>query len=312
MRTDGAQVVGVALRPLAAQLHFQQEFVLNAVTERIVLLDEPNHDDPRALSSVAGPALMIQTIAAAARDPKVDIEKMERLWAMHEKLTQRASEQAFNDAMSAAQSEMGPISADATNPQTKSNYATYAKLDGILRPIYTRHGFAISFDEGDGAPESHVRMLAYVSCAGHTRTYKADMPADGKGAKGGDVMTKTHAGGAARSYGMRYLLKMIFNVAVGEFDNDGNGGLTRDEWLAAWLKSIKNARNVGELRSVMQQALQEADSENDQDAKDRFHVAQADKMATTQRPSKQAATPAPSSQTNDRKPVAIDPDDLPY
>ena len=49
------------------------------------------------------------------------------------------------------------------------------------------------------------------------------MPADGKGAKGGDVMTKTHATGSATSYGMRYLLKMIFNVAVGtEKDDDGN------------------------------------------------------------------------------------------
>jgi hypothetical protein len=54
------------------------------------------------------------------------------------------------------------------------------------------------------------------------RRYQADMPADGKGAKGGDVMTKTHATGSGMSYGMRYLLKMIFNVAVGEDDTDGN------------------------------------------------------------------------------------------
>jgi len=36
-------------------------------------------------------------------------------------------------------------------------------------------------------------------------------------------MTKTHAAGSAMSYGMRYLLKGIFNVAVGEDDDDGNG-----------------------------------------------------------------------------------------
>jgi hypothetical protein len=48
------------------------------------------------------------------------------------------------------------------------------------------------------------------------------MPADGKGAKGGDVMTKTHAAGAAASYGQRYLMKNIWNVAVGEEDVDGN------------------------------------------------------------------------------------------
>lgn len=35
-------------------------------------------------------------------------------------------------------------------------------------------------------------------------------------------MTKTHAAGSAMSYGMRYLLKMIFNVAIGEDDDDGN------------------------------------------------------------------------------------------
>jgi ERF superfamily len=47
------------------------------------------------------------------------------------------------------------------------------------------------------------------------------MPADGKGAKGGDVMTKTHAAGSAFTYGQRYLLKMIFNIAIGD-DDDGN------------------------------------------------------------------------------------------
>ena len=168
-------------------------------------------------------ANLLHTIAAAARDPQVDIEKMERLWQMHEKLSQRAAEEVFNTRMNAAQAEMSPISADATNTQTKSRYATYAKLDGVLRPIYTKHGFAISFNTGEGAPEGHVRVLAYVSCGGFTRTYHCDMPADGKGAKGGDVMTKTHATMSADSYGMRNLLKKIFNVAVGELDDDGNG-----------------------------------------------------------------------------------------
>ena len=60
-----------------------------------------------------------------------------------------------------------------------------------------------------------MRVVCYVSLGAHTRKYKADMPADRKGAKGGNVITKTHATGAAMSYGMRYLLKYIFNVAIG-------------------------------------------------------------------------------------------------
>lgn len=142
---------------------------------------------------------------------------------MAKELAQDEAQRDFNTAMGLAQSEMGRVAADANNPQTRSKYATYAALDRVLRPVYTKHGFAISFDTGDGAPDGHVRILAYVThSGGFTRTYRADMPNDGKGAKGGDVMTKTHASGAAMSYGMRYLLKMIFNVAVGEDDKDGN------------------------------------------------------------------------------------------
>ena len=168
-------------------------------------------------------ASIIQVIERAALNPDVDIEKMERLLAMHERILDRNAEQEFNMAMVAAQTGMRPVSADATNPQTRSKYASYTALDQALRPVYTREGFCLSFDGGDGAPDNYVRVLCYVGhTGGHTRTYHTDMPADGKGAKGGDVMTKTHAAGAAFTYGQRYLLKLIFNVAIGEYDDDGN------------------------------------------------------------------------------------------
>jgi hypothetical protein len=175
---------------------------------------EPVANDPLALIGV---------IERAATNPAVDIEKMERLLAMQERIVARESEIAFNTAMSAAQAEMGRVSADAENPQTKSRYASYAQLDRALRPIYIKHGFSLSFGEADCPRAEYVRVTCDVAhSAGHRRVYHRDMPADGKGAKGGDVMTKTHAAGAAQSYGMRYLLKGIFNVAVGEDDRDGN------------------------------------------------------------------------------------------
>lgn len=183
------------------------------------------HDEaPLAnLQPISESAAILQIIERAARDPNVDMDKMERLMAMRDREFSRQSEQAFNEAMKAAQAEMRSISADANNSQTNSKYATYAKLDSVLRPIYTKHGFSVSFDEADSPKPDHIRCVAYVAHdAGFTRTYRKDMPADGKGAKGGDVMTKTHATGAAASYGMRYLLKGIFNVAVGEDDTDGN------------------------------------------------------------------------------------------
>lgn len=174
-----------------------------------------------ALPAVSASDQMLAMIERASRDPQVDVAKMRELLAMRKEIADEDARFAFDEAMTAAQSEMRPIATDANNPQTKSKYASYLALDKALRPIYTKHGFALSFNTADGAPESYVRVVCDVSRAGHTRRYQIDMPADGKGAKGGDVMTKTHATGAAMTYGQRYLLKMIFNIAVGA-DDDGN------------------------------------------------------------------------------------------
>lgn len=209
-----------------------------------------------AVPAVETAAGIVAVIERAAMNPDVDIEKMERLLVMQERIMARNAETAFNGAMSLAQAEMRPVAADASNPQTRSRYASYSALDKAMRPIYTRHGFALSFDTGEGAPADCVRVVCYVSHRdGHSKTYHADMPADGKGAKGGDVMTKTHAAGSAMSYGMRYLLKMIFNVAVGEDDDDGNGAgvQTITEEQAANLQALieeVGANKAGFLRAM--------------------------------------------------------------
>lgn len=198
------------------------------------------------------PVSLLQVIERASRDPSVDIDKMERLMAMHERMVAKQAESEFNDALVACQMECGTISADANNPQTRSKYATYAKLDKVLRPIYTKHGIAISYGTEDSPKPEHVRVVAFVSRKGYTRKYQADMPADGKGAKGGDVMTKTHAAGAAMSYGARYLLKGIFNISIGEEDDDGNLGQRgmSEKVIADWKAAIDGVQTMAEWDDV--------------------------------------------------------------
>lgn len=210
---------------------------------------------------------LLTVISQAARDPSVDINKLERLMAMHKDITARDAERAFNEAMNACQRELSQVAPDANNPQTKSKYATYAKLDSVLRPVYTKHGFALSFGEGACEKPEVVRVTCIVShIGGHSREYHRDMPADGKGAKGGDVMTKTHAAGAAGSYGARYLLKGIFNVAIGEYDDDGNsGGGSRmaESTLADHLAAIDGAADEASLKKAFGAGWTEADKLGD-------------------------------------------------
>lgn len=169
----------------------------------------------------AEPQNMLAVIERAAMNPDVDVDKMRALLEMKQQIDARDAEMVFNRAMNRCQSEIGRIAADKTNNQTRSDYASYAALDRVVRPIYTKYGFSLSFDTGEIQADT-IDVLCYVSHEdGHTRRYHTPMPADGKGAKGGDVMTKTHAAGSAMQYGQRYLLKLIFNLAIGQ-DDDGN------------------------------------------------------------------------------------------
>jgi len=172
-----------------------------------------------------------EMILRAGSDPNFDIEKFERLVELDDRLKERQlereAETAFNAAMAKVQAEIAPIATDADNKQTQSRYATFAALDRALRPIYSKAGFALSYNTEESKHEASILVVCFVTHTApeakrsHTRRYSIDMPADGKGAKGGDVMTRTHATGAAASYGQRYLLRMIFNLAV-ERDGDGN------------------------------------------------------------------------------------------
>jgi len=187
------------------------------------------------------------------------IDTIERLAKLQREMVEYQAKVEFNDAMHRAQDAMKPIGADAVNPQTKSKYATYAKLDKALRPIYTNEGFALSFNTTDCPIPDHVRVLCEVTRGGYAKPYQIDMPNDGKGAKGGDVMTKTHATGAGVSYGMRYLLKMIFNVAVGETDKDGNTEVhLAEEKVVEFLDFIREARDEDELKRFYIAAQTEA------------------------------------------------------
>lgn len=220
---------------------------MNAVVAQVEKFPAPQQES----------ATILAVISRAAADPKTDVEKMERLLAMHREMEQRQAEAAFNAAMAQVQSSMGRIGTDKRNSQTHSDYATYGKLDRVLRPLYTQHGFALSFGTEPTPLENYVRVICHVSHRdGFTRKYEIDMPADGKGAKGNDVMTKTHATGSATQYGMRYLLKMIFNVAIGEEDDDGNmAGGDLSEIDRAWILKAESLKTYPEYQKAKKALL---------------------------------------------------------
>jgi hypothetical protein len=163
-------------------------------------------------------------------DTNIPMERVQQSYAFLREVHADQAKKAFVAAFAEAQAEMEPVAKDANNPQTKSKYASLAALDRAIRPVYTKHGFSMSFDAAESPFPDHVRVLCFLAHkSGHEKTYHVDMSCDGKGAKGGDVMTKTHAMGSAFSYGKRYLAGNIWNIASAEKDDDGNAASLKDD-----------------------------------------------------------------------------------
>lgn len=187
---------------------------------------------------------VLMMIERAARDPNVDIDKMERLMGMREREQARRAQVAFNAAMSDAQAEMKPVARDADNEQTKSMYARYETISEAIQPIVTKYGFALSFNEGTTDKANCIRILCDVMHReGHTKQYYADVPFDNVGMKGNANKTNTHAYGSTKSYGRRYLKCDIFDVALKNVDDDGNkaGATTITEEQTAQLLELIDA-----------------------------------------------------------------------
>lgn len=195
-------------------------------------------------------------------------EQLQILQEMKFKQEARDAEVEFNQAMNSCQSEIGRVAPDLQNPQTSSMYASYKALDKVLRPIYTKYGLSLSFSEEDCHKAEHIRVICYVSKGLHTRVYRKDMPVVTTGIKGAAMMTLTHATAAADSYGKRYLLKDIFNVAIGEDDTDGNAPTADREELNERLEAFANCQDFAELEEHWRHSRKWARDQKDQTAVD--------------------------------------------
>lgn len=168
------------------------------------------------------------------------IEVIERLYTLKEKEEDKEAKRAFNTAMVEAQKKMPTIPKDADNQQTNSKYSRLETIIKHAKPIYTDHGFSLSFYEGETSKENHIRLMVDVMhSAGHTETKWYDVPIDSTGIKGTVNKTGPHAKASSDSYARRYLTCMIFNIPTG-IDDDGNaaGGKTITKELAKEIEDL--------------------------------------------------------------------------
>ena len=184
----------------------------------------------------------LQLMQQALTTPNMDMSVLKDMLAMQKEVMAQQAIIDFNNDFSVMSRKIPVIS------HTKKSYSTtYTPLEdivNIVRPILSEHGFSVSFNN-----EQLEKGFVTVTCqlrhkGGHMIENALTLPTEAV-TKG---MNPMQAIGGAISYGKRYTLCGILNIAT-TADDDNNGFATNakttkpaidDERLTKAIESINN------------------------------------------------------------------------
>jgi hypothetical protein len=226
------------------------------------LLPKPQSD---GLSTVLA---LIQRVAV---DPCADVEKLERMIAMYERLKAKEAELAYNTAKGRILKKLAgikivknrsvPYEIETGKPQRGTyevfKYAPLEEIDKHLRPLLAEEDMDLSYsDEPRECDGILIRGRLKHLPGGHYEDSFMPGPPDTTGVK-----SSVQAVGSTNSFLRRYVACNIFNIVVVGDDNDGTGG-TIDEAQIKTILDLIEKTNSGPkfLKYMKARSVEEAGS----------------------------------------------------
>lgn len=181
-----------------------------------IIMPEERHQSI-ALQQPGQEVSMLATISRLALDPRCDMEKLERLMALQERMEAKSALEAFNAAFAEMQCEMPSVEKRTQNTHTKKMYADLDDINYAVRPVMAKFGFGVSFkivNQAHGVSITGILMHK----GGHREETTMLLPLD-KGSQRSAVQEV----GSTTTYGKRYVMCALLNITSGDDnDNDGN------------------------------------------------------------------------------------------
>lgn len=179
-------------------------------------VEQPNSGLPQVTDLSGG---LLDVISRAARDPSVDIDKMERLLEMQERVHARNAKMAFNRALAEMQPNLPVIDERGgikdRSGRVQSTYALWEDVNEAIRPILASYGFALTFKVR--RTESEIVTTGVLShCEGHCEESELSLPSDTSGSK-----NAVQAIGSSSTYGKRYVAYALLNITTKGQDDNG-------------------------------------------------------------------------------------------
>ena len=177
---------------------------------------------PMPASPAQAPDTMALMIERIILNPNVDVDKLERLLVMKERMDLNAAKAEFADALSAACAEIPPIIKNATVDFTSQNakgrvhykHETQAGIAKTIDKILSRHGLSYRFRTN----EENGRLI--VTCIlSHRNGYCEENSLSGLPDRSGSK-NDLQAVGSTVTYLQRYTLKAGLGLSS-EVDDDG-------------------------------------------------------------------------------------------
>jgi hypothetical protein len=156
-----------------------------------------------------------------AKDATVDVDKLERLMAMQERIMAINRKAAFDASFARMQPEIpvidehGRIEVKGT---VRSTYAPLEDIHAVIKPITAKFGFAIRHrTEWPADKPGIIRIIGILSHEqGHSEETIFEAPMDRS-----DYRTDIQSMGSTVSYGRRYTTLDLLNISTRKADNDG-------------------------------------------------------------------------------------------
>ena len=236
-------------------------------------------EQPGGAVALSEAASFIQMIERAARDPSVDIDKIERLMQMHERMLARQAQATYDAAFATMQTELpqmperGKIKNKSGGVQ--STYALWEDINDIIKPVLSRNGFALSFKISNRDKFSVVTgTLSHKS--GHRESSVFELPLDISGSK-----NEVQGLGSSTAYGKRYVAGALLNLTSRGEDDDGVGGHRMAEGVKAdFLSAIEALSDMPAAEALWKTISAATAAAGDVPANDELRAAMAAKRRT--------------------------------
>lgn len=181
---------------------------------------------------------MLAFLERAVVDQRVDVDKLQALWAMRKEVEDAADRRAFNRAVAAAKAEIGPIfkaqEVDFTYQGKRTNYR-YESFSDLAKAVdgpLGRHGLSYRFRSSQTG-----KMLKLTCVLAHEGGYCEDVSLEAANDEGAGK-NSIQAVGSASTYLQRYTLKLALGIAASADDDARGANVTDSGDLLGELRSL--------------------------------------------------------------------------